>query len=262
MRQLRGGHGVLPLLAPKVPEEGGEPWPARPVCAGLASSLACAPFEAFIGRSAQVAETLSGLAVEGIHDRDIEPASLTQTATVHWSATLDLSTFQVRIRITDVAGINGPRHYVPWEVINTSRVTTWSAQTCTRSLRRSGFSAPKRRSCTRPFLRCVDRRGEALGGGCKIGAQVKGVIGLVGWVTLRWPPGRRYITLRSRLCVGPKMDCLAFACQTMAGTELLDLVEEYNQRSSPHGGSRIRTRVGCTGEDAWTRVACSRTSGC
>ena len=118
MRYLDSREGVLPLIAASVPEEGGQAWLAMPVCAGLASVLADQPLEVVIDRLAQVAETLAALAEDGRHHRDIKPENLYGDGDHARVGDFGLVEVPGAGSITDVAGINGPRHYVPWEVIN------------------------------------------------------------------------------------------------------------------------------------------------
>ena len=118
MRRLEGRDDVLPLVAARVPEEGGQAWLAMPVSIGLASVLADQPLEVVIDRLAQVAETLAELAADGRHHRDIKPSNLYADGDRALVGDFGLVEVPGADSITDVAGINGPRHYVPWEVIS------------------------------------------------------------------------------------------------------------------------------------------------
>ena len=118
MRRLEGRSGVLPLIAANVPEAGGQAWLAMPMSTELASVLGDQPLEIVIDRLAQVAKTLATLAEEGRHHRDIKPSNLYADGDRALVGDFGLVEVPGADSITDAADVNGPRHYVPWEVIN------------------------------------------------------------------------------------------------------------------------------------------------
>lgn len=149
MRRLEGRDGVLPLVAATVPEEGGSAWLAMPVATGLEAALAGQPLEVVIERLAQVAETLASLADEGRHHRDIKPSNLYASGDRALVGDFGLIEVPGTDSITDVTGINGPRHYVPWEVVanepgyDVERADTYSlAKTIWVLATRQGFPLP------------------------------------------------------------------------------------------------------------------------
>lgn len=72
--------GVLPLLAADLPEDlaaGARPWLAMPLAESIRVALAEAPLDAVIQAMADVADTLSRLAVDHrLAHRDLKPANL------------------------------------------------------------------------------------------------------------------------------------------------------------------------------------------
>lgn len=117
LRHLESREDILPLIASSVSEEGGQAWLAMPVCTGLVSVLDDKPLEVVIDTLAQVAETLASLALDGRHHRDVKPENLYADGDRALVGDFGLVEVPGEDPITDMAGINGPRHYVPWEVI-------------------------------------------------------------------------------------------------------------------------------------------------
>ena len=114
---LRDHPGVLPVKESKLPDDPRQPaWLAMPVSVTLSDALAGAGVPEIVQAVAEVAETLADLASNGIAHRDIKPTNLyrgPKRALVGDFGLVDLPGVEP---ITGAAGINGPRHYVAWEV--------------------------------------------------------------------------------------------------------------------------------------------------
>ncbi len=120
LRHLGNRPGVLPIIdahLPEVPTKEDPAWLATPVATPLRDYLADADQSSIIAVCADLAESLAGLAVEGVHHRDVKPENLFWFEEKPTLGDFGLAQFPGKGQITVPGERLGPLYYMAPEML-------------------------------------------------------------------------------------------------------------------------------------------------